>query len=302
MHIEPLERRRLLAATLADGVLTITGDAANNHVTVRYKAGGSDSTDDDMLIVTERTETAPPDSPDPATKRQTRRLRRGPRLGPATRTEFSATAVTSVAMNLAAGDDHASIARNVTEAATINGGEGNDTLVGGGGASTLNGDAGDDRITAGSGATTANGGAGNDRLQAGPTSATLNGGDGADHLSGGPAPDALNGDAGNDTIRSTGGGKDTIDGGTDALEGGEAGDIAHVDATTETDEGSGRVREADVVSNVEAIRSGRRRGGWGWWEELVTVDRPLSPIIEAADKSHRGDAENAENTQKQPIL
>src|SRR5687767_12907201 len=210
MHVETLEGRRLLTATLADGVLTITGDAANNHVTVRYRAGGSDSADDDMLIVVERSETAPTDTPAPTSERRSRRLRRGgPRLGPPTRTEFSATAVTSITMNLAAGDDHASLARNVTEAATLNGGEGDDTVLGGGGATTLNGDAGDDRLTAGSGATTVNGGQGDDRLRGGPAPATLNGGDGADRLSGGPASDTLNGDAGNDTLRSAGGGRDT---------------------------------------------------------------------------------------------
>jgi Ca2+-binding RTX toxin-like protein len=268
MHIESLETRRLLTATLAAGVLTVTGDAGNNHVAVLLKPGDTDTTEGDTIIVIESTEGADTGtgtgttsgSVEPVTptgsKRQRQQRRRGggalrrinvpgfPRLG-GTRTEFSAASVTSISIDLGAGNDTAAILRNVTQPATITGGDGNDGLSAGGGASTLNGNAGDDRLIAGPGA------------------ATLNGGDGNDLLFGGPAADVLNGDAGNDTLRSAGGGKDTVNGGADAPANGESGDIAFVDTTSSTDPDTGEVTEADVVTNVEAVRSGRGRGFGG---------------------------------------
>jgi Ca2+-binding RTX toxin-like protein len=96
-----------------------------------------------------------------------------------------------------------------------------------------------------------NGGPGDDALAAGGGTSTLNGGDGDDYLRGGAGADALNGNAGNDTIEAGGGGADAIDGGDDG-----AGDIAFVD----TEGGQDPAADPDVVSNVEAIRPGNRRG------------------------------------------
>jgi Ca2+-binding RTX toxin-like protein len=266
MYIETLEGRCLLTATLTGGVLTVTGDAGNNHVAVVLKPGGTDTTDGDTLIVIESTEgtttgtsTTATGSFDPVSPTPPKRQRQHRRGGGAlrrlkvpgflrdgTRTEFPAASVTSITIELGAGNDTADVLGNVTQPVTISGGDGNDSLSAGGGASTLNGNAGDDR------------------LSAGPGAATLNGGDGNDLLLGGPAADTLNGDAGNDTIHSFSGGKDTVNGGADAPADGESGDIAFVDATSTTDD-TGAGIEADVVTNVEAVRSGRGRGAHGGW-------------------------------------
>jgi len=117
-----------------------------------------------------------------------------------------------------AGNDKVSVAPNITLPATIDGGEGNDSLSGGAGADTINGGAGDDRIVGGLGA------------------------------------DVLSGDAGNDTIFSADGVKDTVDGGDNAVAGdGSSGDVAYVDGadTTNADD----VANVEVVRAASAAAS-----------------------------------------------
>ena len=102
----------------------------------------------------------------------------------------------------------------------MEGGDGNDTIVGTSGDDTLSGDAGNDRIRGGlgndlifggAGIDSINGDAGNDTLFGGDGTGTLVG-DGADTLSGDAGNDSLNGDQGNN-ILSGGDGNDTITGG-----------------------------------------------------------------------------------------
>jgi Ca2+-binding RTX toxin-like protein len=99
----------------------------------------------------------------------------------------------------------------------VNGGSGNDTLIGAEGNDYLDGREGNDYLYGREGNDTLNGGAGND---------TLLGGDGNDYLYGGEGNDTLNGGAGNDTLNG-GAGDDSLDGsvGNDTLLGGDGNDI-----------------------------------------------------------------------------
>lgn len=130
---------------------------------------------------------------------------------------------------------HIEQARLGAQGGQIDGGDGNETLFGGGGSSVLNGGAGDDRLIGGSAVNTLSGGSGNDTLIAG---------DKGDTLSGGSGDDRLNGGAGNDTI-SGGSGRDVITGGAgdDVLTGGSGQDNFVFGA------GSGRDRITDFKAS-----------------------------------------------------
>ena len=75
-----------------------------------------------------------------------------------------------------AGDDHIVIGRTVTVPALLDGGAGDDTLVGGGGPSVVLGGPGDDDLTSGDARTVVIGGAGRDRLRGGGADDLLIGG------------------------------------------------------------------------------------------------------------------------------
>ncbi|HZL37660.1 MAG TPA: PKD domain-containing protein [Tepidisphaeraceae bacterium] len=83
---------------------------------------------------------------------------------------------------------------------TILGGGGNDSITAGNGNNRINGRGGDDSITAGDGSDTLLGGAGNDTLIAGNGPDTLRGGSGNDSLTSGSGKDLLAGGAGDDTL------------------------------------------------------------------------------------------------------
>ncbi|MCX7422545.1 MAG: hypothetical protein NT013_23785 [Planctomycetia bacterium] len=100
----------------------------------------------------------------------------------------------------------------------MEGGDGNDTIVGTSGDDTLSGDAGIDRIKAGLGDDLVLGGAGIDTINGEGGNDTLIGGDGSDTLVGDGA-DTLFGDAGNDSLIG--------DQGNDILSGGEGDDTAN---------------------------------------------------------------------------
>ncbi|MEN3272149.1 MAG: hypothetical protein V7636_910, partial [Actinomycetota bacterium] len=115
---------------------------------------------------------------------------------------------------------------------SIGGGIGNDTIYGGGGGDTLVGEAGNDIVNAGSGADAVQGGEGID---------TISGGAGGDTLSGGPEAegpntgDTINGDAGPDVINGDAG-NDHLFGGTenDTITGGNGNDDLHGQAGDDT--------------------------------------------------------------------
>jgi Ca2+-binding RTX toxin-like protein len=108
----------------------------------------------------------------------------------------------------------------------VNGGSGNDTLIGAEGNDYLDGREGNDYLYGREGNDTLNGGAGNDTLLGGDGNDYLYGGEGNDYLYGNIGNDTLNGGAGNDTLNG-GAGDDSLDGsvGNDTLLGGDGNDI-----------------------------------------------------------------------------
>lgn len=204
MHVEQMESRRLLAVTVAlnGGTLTVTGDEANNFVCVQLK-------DDDTIAVRSGTVTEEEDpgtgtgdGTTPTTAAAAADPHAG-HMGPFPEyeitgledNEFALADVTSIQIDMGAGNDRAIIGPRVEIDATINGGDGNDHLGGG---------AGDD---------------------------TINGGAGNDHIRGGQGADSLNGDDGNDHIDAADRATDTVDGGADTTDDdGTSGDSALIDA------------------------------------------------------------------------
>ncbi|KIN70784.1 Hemolysin-type calcium-binding repeat family protein [Sulfitobacter noctilucae] len=114
--------------------------------------------------------------------------------------------------------------------ATLNGGDGNDSIVAGDSADTIsgaggndtvhgNGDSdsisagdGDDKVYAGSGSDTVDGGSGDDSLDGNSGNDSIRGGTGADTLDGNSGQDTLSGEEGDDEIYG-GGDDDSISGG-----------------------------------------------------------------------------------------
>ncbi len=103
---------------------------------------------------------------------------------------------------------------------TLSGDDGTDTLVGGAGADSLDGGTSDDRLDGGAGNDDINGDAGNDNLIGGLGDDSISGGDGNDSESGGAGNDNLDGGSGTDSM-SGGAGNDDLNGGTgnDSLSG-----------------------------------------------------------------------------------
>ena len=94
----------------------------------------------------------------------------------------------------------------------LNGGVGNDTIFGGDGNDFLNGDAGADSINGNQGEDVIDGGLGNDILGGDTGTDTVSGGGDDDLIQGGGGDDRLDGDAGNDSLIGQSG-NDVLDGG-----------------------------------------------------------------------------------------
>lgn len=166
---ELLEGRDVPAVTalLSGGVLTVTGDAAANAITVSTQPTGIFSSE--VTVTANGVPVAiTGGAPDP--------------------TDFAN--FQQVVVNAGGGDDSViidasapSVLPLVGQTATLNGGAGNDTLTYTGfNVAILNGGAGNDTLTSGSGNNTLSGGAGNDLfvLNARPGSDVINGGGGFD--------------------------------------------------------------------------------------------------------------------------
>ena len=109
---------------------------------------------------------------------------------------------------------------------SISGGDGNDTIDGGDGSDMLNGNAGDDSLLGGNDADTLNGGDGND---------VEDGKDGDDSVSGGLGNDTLHGGAGNDSVMGDAGNDNaTGDDGNDQVRGGSGNDTIDGGVGTDT--------------------------------------------------------------------
>ncbi len=164
--------------------------------------------------------------------------------------------IDSVEIDCGAGDDKISFnVPNKDLWVDVYAGDGNDTIIGGGGDDDLSGEAGDDSITGGGGDDviwgdegndTIDGGKGDDQIYADDGNDSIDGGEGDDTIYAGNGDDDVSGDAGNDDISGGrgndeligGSGDDELDGnngadtlagglGEDSLNGGRGGDQEH---------------------------------------------------------------------------
>lgn len=134
--------------------------------------------------------------------------------------EFDAGAVTSIIVNAGGGNDGVTIDPLVGIAVTVNGDDGNDTILGGGVAMTLNGGNGNDFLQGGSGADNLDGGNGDDTLAGDAGNDTLAGGSNNDQIFGGTGSNTVSDGSGNDLVDlsenavalvyNTNGGNDTV--------------------------------------------------------------------------------------------
>ena len=152
LPIETLESRRLLAATLTDGVLTIDGTAAADSI--RVSQSGSTITVRDGV----------------------------------TTTTIDAGQVDEVVINAGDGNDRVRADR-LARPAIVDGGAGDDRIYGGNDDDILDGGDGDDRLYGRGGDDSIEGGAGSDLLVGDAGDDDLAGGDGADRINGGAGTD-----------------------------------------------------------------------------------------------------------------
>jgi hypothetical protein len=160
LALEPLDVRAMPSATLADGVLTVTGTSGKDNIVIT-ETDGMISVSGQQIDVGG----TPADS-------------------------VAVADVTSVVVSTGKGNDRINLG-GVSVAATVFAGDGNDIVVGGLGDDTIDGAKGNDTLS---------GGAGNDTLTGGDGNDTLDGGDGDDVLDGGKGNDKLSGGAGFDTL------------------------------------------------------------------------------------------------------
>lgn len=207
--VEGLERRLFKSATLANGVLTVTGTSGDDHITVSLHPG-----DNSRLDVDDN----------------------------GTTSTFNLSDVDKVEVHAGKGNDVVDVDQAngaVTKPIEMFGGQGDDSLTGGDGDDSLHGgmghdlmdgDAGDDSLDGGrghdemhggKGDDTLNGDAGDDSMMGGDGNDDMNGGDGNDDMHGGVGNDTCMGDNGDDSVRG-GAGDDNEDGGagTDEVHGG----------------------------------------------------------------------------------
>jgi len=140
--------------------------------------------------------------------------------------EFPAAMMDRIYVEAGAGDDHVLIDQSVDVPVFVNGGDGDDTLVGAQGGDWLIGEAGNDDIDGGGGNDVVHAGADDDVVHGGDGNDTILGLKGEDVLFGGWGQDQLDGGLGNDNLR----GEDS----NDFLEGGADNDILDGGAGTDT--------------------------------------------------------------------
>ena len=125
---------------------------------------------------------------------------------------FNSADVTEIQVRTRGGHDIVLTSHNVTQQMTIDGGSGNDLLQGGGGNNLLIGGSGNDALYGDGGNDVLLGGDGNDDLIGGAGDDVLVGGDGNDILLGGTGNDLIIGSDDNDLLVG-GGGEDILIGG-----------------------------------------------------------------------------------------
>lgn len=149
MHAQPLEPRRLLAASLANGVLTVTGTESAEVIEVFRE--------NDRVQV---------------------------RLTPGPDSSFLAWAVARVVVGALGGADRVTVGTSVLLPTSLSGGAGNDTLTGGNGPDTIDGGGGNDQVLGRAGNDSLRGGDGADAVIGGSGNDAMDGGGGGDFLDG----------------------------------------------------------------------------------------------------------------------
>ncbi len=227
--IEGLEARTLLSSSLSGGVLTVTGTAAGESITIS-----------DQGLNVKVTE-------------------------PGGSTNFLKSAVQSIHVDGLGGNDIITLA-GLLIPSVIDGGAGNDDITGSSAADTINGGDDHDTLHGGPGNDTINGGLGDDVIDGGDDNDIIDGGFGFYVFQGADGNDTLMGGSGNDELYGEDG-TDTLRGGTgaDMLNGGDGpGDVAdYSDRTADlfiTQDGEpddGEAGEGDRVRlNIEVIIGG----------------------------------------------
>lgn len=194
-RLEHLERRQVLAnwgVSVVEGVLTIEGTNQNDRIVVAVA--------DELGTLSVQFNTQAPQLFDPASLEA----------------PFS-----SIAINAYGGNDRVIVGEGVLQGVTVNGGNGNDWVWGGGGDDTIHGDHGNDHVYGRGGNDFLAGDGGNDKVWGGDGDDHMEGGDGHDHLHGwlgddegwgGNGFDHVHGDDGNDVLHGEAG-KDHVYGG-----------------------------------------------------------------------------------------
>src|SRR2546421_1098220 len=185
VYIDRLEQRRLLStATLASGILTITGTEAKNTISMRFNAAMN------KTIVSASDAGGPTTDIGAFTPSLIKRINVSTLGGD----DFLVTGAIQPAsvplfVDMGAGNDTASITNNGPS--TVKGGLGNDDLRGGAGNDSIDGGDGIDSLEGRAGNDIVVGGAGNDALQGGVGNDVLDGGLGADQIRGGEGTDTV---------------------------------------------------------------------------------------------------------------
>ena len=202
-HVEQLEARRLLAATLVNGVLTVVGTAGDDNITVSYRA------DTKWFNVGVNGQG----------------------------TSFGHAHVDRIIIFGLAGNDmiSASHVAGFKPGVIIKGGDGNDLIHGESGNDTILGGLGDDFLSGEAGNDLIKGGWGDDQIDGGAGNDLLLGGEGDDDIHGDGGLDTILGNRGNDTLFG-GAGDDSLLGGfgSDSLLGGSGHDhlFDHIGSNT----------------------------------------------------------------------
>ena len=248
LKLESLNSRTLPSATLANGVLTVTGTDGRDQIVVREHH--------DTISV------------------------KGMQIdvGGVLQSSVPASAVTSVAVNALGGNDRVDV-RTLKVGAAVDGGAGNDVILGGAGDDSLtggdgndilSGGAGDDSLDGGAGNDSESGQAGNDDLAGDDGKDSLNGGAGDDSLDGGAGNDAIHGGAGNDDLNGEAGndrlfgesGDDSLQGGTgdDQASGGSGDDMTHGGLGDDTCDGGSGNDDVGGDAGQDVERHGESHG------------------------------------------
>ena len=179
---ETLENRRLMTATLDDGVLSVLGTEANDRVA--FEVAGN------KLTVIER---------DGSTNFDADAVRRVVVEGRGGDDVLDLRNAPAVPVRIAggAGEDYIAVGRGPGD---VYGGKGDDTIVGGRGADQLRGGEGDDFVAGKGGDDRVWGNAGDDTLLGGTGRDLIRGEEGADLAFGGDGRDTLLGHEGNDRL------------------------------------------------------------------------------------------------------